>query len=61
MAAGPRRPELEHVPSVPLLAFNKKISVCGAQPVGVLLEAMGEAVARAEHARWPSEALDRST
>ncbi|MDM0000623.1 DsbA family oxidoreductase [Variovorax sp. J22P240] len=38
-----RFPEQNRVSSVPLLVFNRQISLRGAQPQGVLLEAMGEA------------------
>lgn len=47
MTVGRRPPELARVPSVPLLAFNRKFSLSGAQPVDVLLEAMNEARAAA--------------
>jgi len=43
MASHP--PELEQATSVPLFVFNQEISISGAQPVEVMLEAMGEALA----------------
>jgi len=43
LAHGHRLPEPNRVSSVPLLVFNRQVSLPGAQPVDVLLEAMGEA------------------
>jgi len=38
-------PELEPATSVPLFVFNGELSLSGAQPVSVMLEALGEALA----------------
>ena len=38
-------PELEPATSVPLFMFNRELSLSGAQPVSVMLEALREALA----------------
>jgi predicted DsbA family dithiol-disulfide isomerase len=38
-------PELEPATSVPLFVFNRELSLSGAQPASVMLEALGEALA----------------
>ena len=47
IASGRPPPELDRAQSVPFFVFNQETSLRGAQPTGVLLQAMGEALAAA--------------